>query len=166
MAGNMTAFKWLGREMYDLPADVAMEVSDEDNALYAKALLVCAAGDGEISQLERDWIVGYLTTAGDSDAVIEEIKTYDGTDVLEDLIAASPGMKLYSRGMVYDALRACASDGELSSGERARVVDAADRMGLPPETVDELEQIVNEEAALRKRKHKLIVADSFAAAGT
>ena len=164
MADRMTAFKWLGWELFELPPDAATAVSDEDNLLYAKALLVCASGDGEISQQERDWIVGYLTTAGDSEEVVETVRTYDGSDSLEDLFAAASSMALYGRGMIYDALRACSSDGELSAGERERIVDAAERVGLPTSLVDELEEIVRQEEGLRKRRHKLIVADAFAAA--
>jgi len=126
-----------------------MAVSDEENLLYAKALLVCASGDGEISQQERDWIVGYLTTAGVKENVTDAVKTYDGSDTLDDLFGSTSSMALYSRGMIYDALRACASDGALSPGERDRIVAAADRVGLPATLVDELEEILQEEAALR-----------------
>jgi uncharacterized membrane protein YebE (DUF533 family) len=160
----MTSFEWLGRELYELPPDAAAAVTSEENMLYAKALMVCAAGDDEISQQERAWIVAYLTTCGISEEIPEAMKTYDGSDTLEDLLAATPNMPVYRRSMLYDALRACASDGELSAGERERVMAAADRMDLPRELVDELEQIIHEEEALRKRRHKLIVADSLAAA--
>lgn len=165
MAEQMTAFEWLGWEMYELPPEVAAGVTDGENLLYGKAIVVCAAGDGEIDPRERKWIVGLLTTAGVSQQVIDAIAVYDGSDSIEELLGATPGMPMYSRSLVYDALRACASDGELSTGERDRVLAAADRMGLPRQVVEELEQIVHEEEGLRKRRHKLIVADAFASAG-
>lgn len=70
-----------------------------------------------------------------------------------------------ARPLIYDALRSCSADGELSEGERARISDAASQLGVPAEVVAELEEIVWEEAKLRKRRHKLIVLDTLAAAG-
>ncbi|HVF14829.1 MAG TPA: hypothetical protein VM942_09540 [Acidimicrobiales bacterium] len=164
MAQRMTAFRWLGWEMYELPPEVATAVTEEEHLLYAKAIVVCAAGDAEIAQPEREWIVGLLTTAGVSPEITDAIETYDGSDTIEDLLSATPAMPVYGRSMIYDALRACSSDGELSAGERDRVFAAADRMNLSRQVVEELEQVVREEGTLRKRRHKLIVADAFAEA--
>ncbi len=164
MDRRMTAFKWVGWEYHEIPPEVAEQFSDADNLSYAKAILVCAAGDGEISSQEREWLIGWLTTAGDSDEVIEAMQTYDGGDSIADLISASPLMRASGRSLVYDALRACASDGDLSAGERERIQDAAAQLGIPTDVVAELEQILNEEQGLRKRRHQLIVADALAAA--
>jgi hypothetical protein len=65
--------------------------------------------------------------------------------------------------MLYEALRACASDGELSAGERERVRVAADQVGVSREIVDKLEAIIHEEGLLRKRRHQLLVAEPLAA---
>lgn len=161
---EMTAFQWLGWETLGLPRDVATSISEADNMAYAKAVLVCAAGDGVIAPEERDWIVGYLTTAGVPAAVVEAMKTYDGSDSIEDLMAATPMMPVFGRSMIYDALRACASDGEISPGERARIDTVASRIGLAAEVVDELEAIVHEEEGLRRRRYQLIVAEPMAMA--
>jgi len=139
-------------------------VTEADNLAYAKALMTCAAGDGEVSQAERDWIVGYLTTAGDSEDVVGAIADYDGGDDIDGLLSQSPVLGLTGRVLLYDALRACASDGELSAGELDRIGSAADSLGISREVVAQLEQIVNEETSLRKRRHQLILADAMAAA--
>ena len=165
MGLRRTSLEWFGWEMYELPVEFVEEMTDETNLAYAKAIIVCAAGDGDISERERAWLVGYLVSAGDSDAVIDEIRTYTGDDDLQDLINSSEYMSLTARPMLYDALRACSADGELSEGERARIADAASRLGVPAEVVAELEEIVQEEAKLRKRRHQLIVLDTLAAAG-
>lgn len=164
MDRRKTGMRWLGWEIFEHPPEIIDEYSEADNMAYAKAITVCAAGDGEISQHERDWIIGYLTSAGSPEEVIEAMRTYEGGDSIEDLVNSSPGMKFTGRGLIYDALRACASDGELSSDERARVVSAASRLGIETDVVDAIEAIVNEETALRKRRHKLMVADVFASA--
>jgi uncharacterized membrane protein YebE (DUF533 family) len=129
MAQRMTAFTWLGWELFELPSETATAVTEEENLAYAKAIMVCAAGDGEIAPKERDWILGFLTTADVPEEVVKTMETYDGSNAIEDL---------------------------------DRILAAADRMRLPRDVVDELEQIVHEEEGLRKRRHKLIVADAFA----
>ena len=163
MSQRITALRWLGWEHMELPPELVAEVSEADNLAYAKAIMVCAAGDGEISPAEREWIVGYLTVARDPDAVVELMRTYDGGDDIGELIAASPLMLLTGRSMLFDALRACASDGDLSSGERDRVHTAADRLGVPRDVVAEFEEIIQAEESLRKRKHQLLVAEPMAA---
>jgi len=165
MDQRMTALKWLGWEQYELPAEAAGQVSEADNLAYAKALMSCAAGDGEISPAEREWIVGYLTTAGDPEAVVDAMADYDGGDEIGDLLGLSPILGLTGRALIYDALRACASDGELSPGELDRIGSTADGLGISRDVVAELEQIVDEEKALRKRRHQIILADMLAGAG-
>jgi uncharacterized tellurite resistance protein B-like protein len=162
MSRNETSFKWLGWELYELPPEVAGTVTDADNMAYAKALIVCAKGDGVISPKEREWLIGYMTTTGVSPSVVEMVKTYDGEDSLAELMKASPGMQTFRRGMLYDALRICASDGELHPAELDRIRHMADLVGISRETLAELEQILVEEEKLRKRRHKLIVADALA----
>ncbi len=164
MAARMTPLRWLGWEFLDLPSDAAAEISSEDRATYVKGMMVCAMGDGEISPQEREWVAGYLMACGDPEDFVESMKAYDGSDTIEDLVKRTPNMRVYRRSMLYDALRACASDGELSDGERERVLAAADRMGVSPDVVSELEGIVQEEEALRKRRHDVIVAAAFAEA--
>lgn len=103
-------------------------------------------------------------TCGDSEDSVESMEAYDGSDRIEELVNQTPNMQIYRRSMLYDALRACASDGDLADGEREGVLSAADRMGVSRDVVSELEHIVQEEGALRKRRHDVIVAAAFAEA--
>lgn len=86
--------RWSGScwEMYELPVEFVQAMTGETNLAYAKAVIVCAAGDGEISERERAWLVGYLISAGDCDAVVDEIRTYTGSDDLRDLLNSSEYM--------------------------------------------------------------------------
>lgn len=165
MAARMTPLRWLGWEVLDLSSDVDVDITPADHATYVKGMLVCAMGDGEISPQEREWVAGYLMACGDPEDFVESMKAYDGSDAIEDLVNRTPNMPVYRRSMLYDALRACASDGELSEEEREHVLAAADRMGVSRDVISELERIVQEEEALRKRRHDVIVAAAFAEAG-
>ncbi len=116
-----------------------------------------APGVGRISQHERDWMSGYHTAAGDAEWVLEAIKAYDGHDQIEDIMKL-PGMTNTGRGLLYDTLRMCSSDGPLTPAELECVLRAADAMGLSRDVVAHLHQVVIEEHALRKRRYELIVA--------
>lgn len=165
MGQRKESLEWLGWEQFEMPPEYADVMTDDINLRYAKALIVCAAGDGVISQRERQWLLGYLITAGHSAAVVDQIRAYSGGDSLKDLIGDDPLLLLTGRSMVYDALRTCAADGDLADGERDRILEAAGELSVPAETVAELEEIVRQEDVLRKRRRKVILDDSLAAAG-
>ena len=154
-----TSFAWLGRETFGVPTEMAVSVSAEENMAYAKALVVCAKGDGEITPDEREWLIGYSVTQGHPQEVVDAISTYDGGDSIEDLLSASANMPAYRRFLVYDALRACASDGDLAAEERQKVVAMADLMGVPGDVVDELEQLVQQNQELRRRLFGIVTGD-------
>lgn len=159
MDRHRTSFAWLGRETFGVPTEMATSITEEENLAYAKALMVCAKGDGEITPDEREWLIGYSVTSGHSQEIVDAIRTYEGGDSLEDLLNASPNMPAYRRFLVYDALRACASDGDLAAEERERVAGMAALMGLQGDVVDELEQIVQQGDALRRRLFSAVMAD-------
>ncbi len=156
-----TSFAWLGWDLAQIPPDLAMSITTEENMAYAKALVICAKGDGQITPQERQWLIGYSVTVGHPDAVVETTTTYEGEDAIEDVLKASPAMPTYRRFLLYDALRACASDGELAPGERERVLRMADRLGVARQVVAEIEQLVQEDQELRQRKHKLLLLDAM-----
>jgi len=154
---RMTALKWIGWENWEAPGELYEQITEEDNLLALKAILLVAGGNSQVTPREREWLTGYLTAADDSDRVLEMVTTYDDADTLEGLMQL-PAMASTARGQLYDAIRLCASDGPLTPGELDRVERAADVMGLPRDLVSELHQIVAAEQALRDRRYELIVA--------
>lgn len=73
--------------------------------------------------------------------VIEAIRTYDDADRIEDIMRL-PGMTNTGRGLLYETLRMCSSDGALTSEELDRVLRAADGMDLSRDLVADLQQVV------------------------
>jgi signal transduction histidine kinase len=152
---------WIGWENWQAPAELYEQITDEDNLTYGKSILLCVGGIAALSDRERSWLEGYLTTVGDADWVIEAIMTSDDSDTLEAL-RLQPGMDLIARALVYDALRLCASDGPLSLTELDRVHHAANVLGIGRDVVAALHQIVIEEHALQIRRGDLIMAPILA----
>jgi signal transduction histidine kinase len=160
---RIRAQSWIGGENWQAPAELYEQITDEDNLAYGKAMLLCAGGNAVITDRERNWMEGYLTSAGDADWVLEALTTYVDDDTLEEL-GQEPGMALISRAVVYDALRLCASDGPVDSTELDRVQQAAAALGIRRDVVGALHQIVVEEHALQLRRSELAMAPILAGA--
>lgn len=119
-----------------------------------KAILLVAAGDGEITEPEWRWFLGQARTVGTPDDVLEEFLKLDTKytrleEVLDDRL------RPFARGILFDALRTARADG-VTAHERARAMRAADRLGLAPDFVVALENQLDVEAAVREARLHLL----------
>jgi signal transduction histidine kinase len=153
---RMTALKWLGWQNWEAPPEVEELQTAEDNLNAGKAMLLAVGGNGQITRQQREWIIGYLTAAGDSPEVIDAIKTYDDSDRIEDIMSV-PKMAFTRRGILYDALRICYLADTPDPAQVDRVFRSADAIGIPRDEVGELQRIVAEERALQHRRYELVV---------
>jgi hypothetical protein len=55
-------------------------------------------------------------------------------------------------------MRMCAADGDLTPDEVVALLEGSDAMGVPREVFAELQTIVAQEQALRRRRYQLVVA--------
>ena len=154
---RMTALRWFVHENWEMPGEAVDQITDEDNLIAAKAILLVAGGNARITEREREWLIGYLTAARDSDWVIEAIATYDDSDTLEDLMQV-PGFPEIARGQLYDAIRMCSSDGQLTSDEFDRLERSTAELGITRSEFDELRAIVAADAGLRRRRFNAVAA--------
>jgi signal transduction histidine kinase len=153
---RMTALKWIGWQNWEAPAEAEELQTEEDNLNFGKAVLLAVGGNSGITPRQRDWMLGYLTAAGDSPEVVEAVRTYDDSDVIEDIMRL-PKMAFSRRGILYDALRVCYVAGAPDPAQLDRVFRAADTIGIPRDEVRELQQVVAEERVLQRRRYELIV---------
>lgn len=151
---------WVLAEAWGAPPDQVASLTDAENLDYGKALLTAANGDGELTDTERDWILGYVTAAGHSADVLDQLRAYAGGDDIESLFARGV-QQAAQRVCIYDAIRACGADGAVSDGERATVATMADRLGVPRDVVDEFVDIYGEEQRLKHRRIALAFPDGF-----
>jgi signal transduction histidine kinase len=154
---RMTALRWFVHENWEMPGEVVDQISDEDNLIAGKVMLLAAGGNARITEREREWLIGYLTAARDADWVIEAVATYDDSDTLEALMQL-PGIPETVRGMLYDAIRMCASDGPLTPDELGHLERSADELGVTRDELDELRAIVEADTTLRRRRFNTIAA--------
>ena len=158
---RLRALKWIAWQNHAVPGEILEAQSAEEDFDHAKALLLCAGGNRQISESTRNWILGYLTAAGHPESVIAAAEVYDDRDAIGDIMNR-PRMAMIRAGVVYDALRACAADGTAPAPEALDpVLRAADAIGIPRELVADLQEIVMAEHALRRRRHALVVAPTL-----
>lgn len=119
-----------------------------------KAILIVAAGDGEITEPEYKWFLGQAKSVGTPDDVLEEFLKFDPRYArLEEIV--DDRLRPFARSILFDALRTARADG-VSAHERARAVRAADRLGLGSDFVVALENQLDVEAALREARMHLL----------
>ena len=161
---RLTALRWWVQELWEMPGEAADQMTDDDNFMHGKAVLLVAGGNARITDLEREWLIGYLTAARDADWVLEAIATYDDSDTLTELMRL-PGFPEVCRGALYDAVRMCTSDGPLTADERTHLERGAAELGIGTEVVDEVYAIVMAEAGLRRRRFHAIAAPALPQGG-
>ncbi|AOX03403.1 hypothetical protein BJP34_31715 [Moorena producens PAL-8-15-08-1] len=147
---------WIKTERYGITKTLPPETS----VIWYKALLLCANGDGELTQAERDWVIGHATTYHPemSESQIDEVRNYNGTgstDDIEKLVFSDPLAKKGRYALVYEAIQASAADGEYSDGEKATIRKMAAKLGISEDKVIELENLYEEEKAFREKRIKI-----------
>jgi uncharacterized membrane protein YebE (DUF533 family) len=120
---------------------------------YVKALVVCAAGDGELDDAERAWIVGFCANAGGTFELVEELRTLNPSDVnVMQLMQMTERPGLFTHALIYNAIQASDADGVLDERELATIQMMAGALGVSRDYVDELVALYEEEKAFFARK--------------
>jgi len=131
-----------------------------DFGAYGKALLICANGDGELAPQERDYAVGLIAGMHGPHDVVEELKTYAGTEELKTVLGRGKGAEQSGGCLVYDMIRVCSADGTLAAGELEKVHETADALGVSRDAVQQLIEINSQERELSERRLRLCYPDS------
>lgn len=130
--------------------------TNEDSCIYTKAVLCCAKGDGILSPEEKDWALGFCASWGVADWVIEELTTYEADEPIEEVIARSPQVSMAQRDIILSAIWVCAANKEYQDKEKAKIRYMASILGVSEEIVEQLEQLQQEESALRQKRLNLL----------
>ena len=127
-----------------------------DWEIFAKSILLCADGDGRLTDAERQWVVGFAAAHGAPDAFVEELRTWKPLGDHKERLESRETGKKSGRGLIYCTIRACSADGKLRPDERATVKKAAARLGIPENVVERIEALIHEEDEARKKSLELL----------
>ncbi|MFK7991618.1 MAG: hypothetical protein AB8I08_36715 [Sandaracinaceae bacterium] len=137
------------------------EVEPQVQEIYAKAMILCAKGDGVLHPHERKWIRGYFSNTGASRATIDLVDTWEGNaDEIMDLLGGDERTAASAaRNLVFDALRVCEADGELADGERKSIYGMAAKMGLSEAATQQVEAAYEVYRAALNNKMRVLFPD-------
>ena len=153
---------WILGELWGAPPEVAASLTDEENLDYAKALYSIVDADGRMTDAEREWILGYAHASGNCTHNCDAMRAFDGDEHWEDYFTRGK-QPIARRVCISDAIRACASDGELEAHELDTLHRMAGRLDIPADVVDELVSVHREEQALKLRRIQLAFPDGMGA---
>ncbi len=120
---------------------------------FAKAMIICAAGDGKLADEELEWILGFVANAGGTYELLQELRALDPTTLNPmELLAQTERPGLFVHALVFHAIKAADADGVLDPAEEQMIRGMAMVLGLPPEQVEGLFELHREEKAFVARK--------------
>lgn len=143
--------KWLFKNEWGFGA----KPTADDFEAYHKALMICAKGDGVLAPEERDWVIGYSVAMGADPALVEELSTYAADDDVVAIISRARVADKDRGACIFDAMRACAADGELAPAELESIRKMANRLGVG-DLVDRLYELHQQEERVRAERNKLL----------
>jgi tellurite resistance protein len=107
----------------------------------AKAIMIIASADGEMSPAEWAAFVGGFRAAQMPDAMLEELARFDARNArLEDYLTSDfKHIKAPARVMLYTAIWISRADGHYAAEERAMAARAAKLLGIDDDLLEALE---------------------------
>lgn len=152
---------WILYDTYRIPNEkIEMLAGTQDDIqTKLKAIFICAAADGEISEAESRWIQGLSLALGCSVEFIETLKHYSGEDseeVFQTLANNVHRSASWSNAVIYQAIRACAADGEFTDKEKEKIDSMAKQLNVSKNTVSDIIAVFKEEEALKQKIGRLI----------
>jgi uncharacterized membrane protein YebE (DUF533 family) len=144
---------WSTLELWDF----SVEVSQSALLDFFKALIVCCNADGNLTDEEREWCIGYCAATGGSPETLAALQDYPGDEPVAEVIGRGQPQAAAQRRLIYDAIRAASSDGDYNDAERATVRRMAAEVGVTADEVAEFEALYAEEQRLKDRRISLVI---------
>lgn len=120
---------------------------------FAKAMIICAAGDGRLADEELDWVLGFVASAGGTEELLNDLRTLDPGELEPmKLLEQTERPGLFVHALVYHAIKAADADGVLDPAEEFMIRSMAMVLGVPPSDLDGLFELHHEEKEFQRRK--------------
>jgi hypothetical protein len=148
MTPHEVGARWTFAELWN--SDLAMDQSVLLD--FFKALIVCCNADDNLTDAERAWCVGYAAAIGADEHTLAELRTYAGRDELTVFFDRGLQWSTAPRTVIYESIRACASDADYNQPERDKIARMAALLDIGDDEVAQLEQVYKDEQVLRTRK--------------
>eukprot|EP00585_Thalassiosira_rotula_P002714 CAMPEP_0196141664 /NCGR_PEP_ID=MMETSP0910-20130528/10154_1 /TAXON_ID=49265 /ORGANISM="Thalassiosira rotula, Strain GSO102" /LENGTH=182 /DNA_ID=CAMNT_0041402845 /DNA_START=47 /DNA_END=595 /DNA_ORIENTATION=- len=160
----------LARDFYYLSqfgftkAPVTVGGGEEKLRRFAGALCNISGADGEVSEEESAFIMGYLASKGYPQSILDDVpgmcraaETKSSDDVFMETkeLLAFGSLKKSARQIIYDGIRAAARDG-LDDKEKMAINGIAQELGVEEAELSKIYDLVQQENDLREERIKLL----------
>ncbi|CAF1392636.1 unnamed protein product, partial [Didymodactylos carnosus] len=143
-------------------AHVCNTPSRENCIAYGKALINIASADGFLGDEELNWVLGYIAAIGATADVIENIKAYKAnSEQFDDIFKNVQATTSSKTGLIYDGFKAASADNVLHEKEKEAISKLADKFGLKPNVIEQIEQIFRDEQQLKQKRIQLLFPDGY-----
>ena len=126
--------------------------ADEDFATFMKVVLCCANADGEIAPAEREWVMSFASALNAPAGLLDELATYPATEDVFALAASSQPVYQSLRAVLYNAIFACAADGEYRAKEQDLIHRLGANFGIADAVVTQIEAMYWETRRVREKR--------------
>lgn len=130
--------------------------ADQNFATFMKVVLCCANADGEIAPAEREWVISFASALNAPAGLLEELATYPATEDVFVLAASSPPVYQSLRAVLYNAIHACAADGDYSTKEQELIHRLGAQFGIADAVVTQIEAMYWETRRVRQKRIELL----------
>jgi uncharacterized membrane protein YebE (DUF533 family) len=153
MDAHQIGSTWSVLELWDFTTEVEQPALLE----FFKALIVCCNGDGNLTDEEREWCIGYCAATGGTVETLAALQEYPGDEEIATVVGRGRPHAAAHRRLIYDAIRAASSDGDYNAAEQATVRKMAAEVGVTQAEVAEFEELYAEEQRLKDRRISLVI---------
>ncbi len=122
---------------------------------FFKAMIVCCNADDNFTAAERAWCLGYAAAIGADEQTLAELGNYTGGDEITVFFDRGLQWAMAPRTVIYESIRACASDADYNRMERDKIAGMAALLDIGDGELAQLEALYFDEKELRSRKRSL-----------
>ncbi len=153
MDAHQIGSTWSMLELWDFSTEPTQSALLE----FFKALLLCCNADGNLTNEEREWCIGYCAAVGGTAETLAALAEYQGDEEVAEVIGRGQSRAAAHRRLIYDAIRAASSDGDYNEAERATVRKMAAEVGVTQAEVDQFEELYADEQRLKDRRISVVI---------
>lgn len=153
MDAHQLGSTWSMLELWDFSTEPSQAALLE----FFKALIVCCNADGNLTDEEREWCLGYCAAIGGTEETLQVLQEYAGDEEIAEVVGRGQAQAAAHRRLIYDAIRAASSDGDYNEAEQATVRKMAAEVGVTQAEVAQFEELYADEQRLKDRRISLVI---------
>jgi uncharacterized tellurite resistance protein B-like protein len=156
-SSRTTGALWTLNDLFGL-AQPSEEAVDQ---VFNQAALLCCGGDGEVSEDELRWLLGFAAAKGADEAELQRLQEMSKSIDIK-LLGELEIPERLKKALIYCATKASSADGVYHVMEGEMIRRIANRLGVSDYIVEQIEDLCRREDELRLRRIQLLAPEGLA----